>query len=106
MEWLCGRVRRVSSRVYDRKFYRLISYIKHINLWSSNELMTGVFMGQIIVNKYVGVASFLSVSIINVFDIRLNTFDVLSPKKLFTDVIIIRHLWLVPLVYRFHTTRL
>jgi hypothetical protein len=31
--------------------------------------MTGVFMGQIIVIKYVGVASFLSVSIINVFDI-------------------------------------
>jgi hypothetical protein len=43
--------------------------------------MTGVFMGQIIVIKCVGVASFLTVSVINVFDIRMNTFDVLSPKK-------------------------
>jgi hypothetical protein len=68
--------------------------------------MTGVFMGQIIVIKCVGVASFLSVSVINVFDIRMNTFDVLSPKKLSTHAIIVRHLWLVPLVYRFHTTRL
>jgi hypothetical protein len=68
--------------------------------------MTGVFMGQIIVIKCVGVASFLTVNVINVFDIRMNTFDVLSPKKLSTHTIIVRHLWLVPLVYRFHTTRL
>jgi hypothetical protein len=35
-----------------------------------------------IVIKCVGVASFLSVSDINVFDIRMNTFDVLSQKMI------------------------
>jgi hypothetical protein len=52
-------------------------------VWPSNELMTGVFVGQIIVIKCVGVASFLSVySDVNVFDIRMNTFDVLSRKMI------------------------
>jgi hypothetical protein len=97
-----------SLREYTIEILPIISYIKHINLWPSNELMTGVFMGQIIVIKCVGVASQLPqcYSVINVFDIRMNTFDVLSPKKLSTHEIIVRHLRLVPLVYRFHTTRL
>jgi hypothetical protein len=42
--------------------------------------MTGVFVGQIIVIKCVAVAIFLSVNNINVFDIRMNMFDVLSQK--------------------------
>jgi hypothetical protein len=41
-----------------------ISYIKHINLWPSNELMTGVFVGKVIVIKCVGVVSFLGVRLL------------------------------------------